>query len=443
MFLDRAMPPGTVVEPTVGESARGTILLGGAIVFAFFGIFGGWAALSPLDGAIVAEAVVAVEGNRKSVDHLEGGTVREIRVKEGDHVTKGQVLLVLDDERLRAQTEIFAQQMAVAQSTEARLVAELGDSDSISFPELLTTSTAQYVQRAVQSQVSEFNTRREALSGSEQVLGHRIEDLQNQIVGKQSRQKASEEQLASMKAERASLDKLFADGLTTRERLLALDRAISALGADIAESQTAIASAEENIAQTRQQIVQLNNDRRTEIAKDLGDVQSRILDLGPTLANARDALARTIVRAPYDGKVLALQVFSTGAVVPPGGTVLDIVPDRNALVVEARVRVEDISDVQLGSSAEVHLTTYKRLYVPTLYGTVNTISADRLTDPRTGAAYFLAQVMVDPEELSGPGTPSLYPGMPAQVMITTQKRSALEYLLGPLFASFDGAFRQN
>jgi membrane fusion protein, epimerase transport system len=443
LFLDRAMPPGTVVERTVGESARGTILLGGAIVFAFFGIFGGWAALSPLDGAIVAEAVVAVEGNRKSVDHLEGGTVREIRVKEGDHVTKGQVLLVLDDERLRAQTEIFAQQMAVAQSTEARLVAELGDSDSISFPELLTTSTAQYVQRAVQSQVSEFNTRREALSGSEQVLGHRIEDLQNQIVGKQSRQKASEEQLASMKAERASLDKLFADGLTTRERLLALDRAISALGADIAESQTAIASAEENIAQTRQQIVQLNNDRRTEIAKDLGDVQSRILDLGPTLANARDALARTIVRAPYDGKVLALQVFSTGAVVPPGGTVLDIVPDRNALVVEARVRVEDISDVLLGSSAEVHLTTYKRLYVPTLYGTVNTISADRLTDPRTGAAYFLAQVMVDPEELSGPSTPSLYPGMPAQVMITTQKRSALEYLLGPLFASFDGAFRQN
>ena len=246
-----------------------------------------------------------------------------------------------------------------------------------------------------------------------------------------------------MKAERASLDKLFADGLTTRERLLALDRAISALGADISESQTAIASAEENIAQTRQQIIQLNNDRRTEIAKDLADVQSRILDLGPTLANARDALARTIVRAPYDGKVLALQVFSTGAVVAPGGTVLDIVPDRNALVVEARVRVEDISDVQLGSPAEVHLTTYKRLYVPTLYGTVNTISADRLTDPRTGAAYFLAQVMVDPDGLSGPSTPSLYPGMPAQVMITTQKRSALEYLLGPLFASFDGAFRQN
>jgi len=275
------------------------------------------------------------------------------------------------------------------------------------------------------------------------VLVRRVEDLTSQIEAKRARQLASEEQLLSTTTERTSLEGLLQQGLTTRERLLQLDRAISSLKADIADSQTAITSAEENIAGIRQQIAQLSNDRRAEISSDLADVQSKILDLGPSLSNARGALERTTIRSPYEGKIVALQVFSTGAVVPPGGTILDIVPDQNALVVQARIRVEDISDLSIGAAAEVHLTTYKRLYVPTLKGKVATISADRLTDERTGAVYYMAQVVVDPEELAKQTEITLYPGMAAQVMVTTEKRTALEYLVGPLFSSFDGAFRQN
>jgi len=145
----------------------------------------------------------------------------------------------------------------------------------------------------------------------------------------------------------------------------------------------------------------------------LGDTESKLLDLGPSVANAQAVLARTIVRSPYSGKVVGLKVFSTGAVVAPGGTILDIVPDGTDLIVEAKIRVEDISDVHPGSDAEIHFTTYKKLYVPTLRATITTVSADRLTDERSGIAYYLAQLVVDPSDLARNGQISLYPGMPA------------------------------
>jgi epimerase transport system membrane fusion protein len=352
-------------------------------------------------------------------------------------------LLVLDDERLRAQADIVSQQLVVARATEARLVAELGDKPAVAFPAELTASQDDYVKRAVASQIAEFDARHTALLGQQDVLQHRIDDLKQQIIGKQARQKSVEAQLASIRDEEDSLRGLLGQGLTTRARMLDLERSAESLQADISDNLAAIASAEQNIAENQQQITQLANDRRAQIASDLNDVQSKLLDLGPNLANAKASLARTVVRSPYEGKVVGLKVFSTGAVIAPGGTILDIVPDQTDLVVEAKVRVEDISDLTLGADAEIHFTTYKRMYVPMMRGKVTTISADRLTDERTGAAYYVAQVVVDRDDLAKNTEISLYPGMPAQVMVTTKKRSALEYLVGPLFAAFDNAFRQS
>ena len=381
-----ATRPAPASSARVSASVRGLVLLGLTVVVLFFGAFGTWAALAPLDGAIVADGIVTVEGNRKSVQHLDGGIVKQISVKEGDHVGVGDVLMVLDDQKLAAQADIYAQQLAVARATEARLVAELADADSIDFPPDLLADAASYARDAIASQTAEFDVRRRDLLGNEELLKHKIADLQQQIDGKNTRETALEAQLAATNAQKQSLQALLDRGLTTSDRTYDLDQQASGLAADIADNQAAIASAQENIRESQQQIVQLSNDRRAQIATDLDTVRSKILDLGPSLDSTRQSLGRTVVHSPYEGTVVALKVFSTGAVLPPGGTILDIVPDLTGLVVEAHISVADISDLRVGSDAEVHFTTYQHLYVPMMRAKVETVSADRLTDDRTGTA---------------------------------------------------------
>lgn len=430
-------------SPVASDSIRGLAATGLAIVVMFFGVAGAWAALSPLDGAIVSEGIVKVEGNRKSVDQLEGGIVTRINVRDGDLVQVGDVVVELDRERLTSQVDILRQQLTFAQATQARLSAELTEAEDITFPAELVQTEDSTAQLAVVSQRDEFAARRKALTGAEGVLRVRIDNLRQQIEGKRSQEELLNSQMDSLEAERESLKGLYTDGLTTRSRLLDLERAQTGILADIAEVQTAIASLGQSIVENEQQIEQLTNDQRAEVAGLLDQVRSTILDLGPSLANAEAALARTIVRSPYAGRVVGLKVFSTGEVIPPGGTLLEIVPIETRLIVEAKVRVEDIADLKIGANAEIHFVSFAQLYVPMVKAAVANVSADRLTDERTGAGYYLAQLVVDPAALAEAPEIELYPGMPAQVMITTRPRSALEYLVGPLLASFDGALRQN
>lgn len=423
-------------------SPRMPIIVGLVIIILFFGVFGSWAAMSQLNGAVVGEGVVSVEGNRKSVDHLEGGIVRELHVRDGDDVRAGDLLLVLDGERANAQVDIFSQQVAVARALEARLLAERAGTDAIAFPAELTASTEPYVVEAVASETGAFNVRREYLSGAQSVLRHRIEDLNAQIAGKRLRLVALDRQLASMADEKATLDDLFKDGLATRDRILELERAITSLQSDRDDNEVAITSAEVNIAENEQQIQQLGYERRTEVADQLAAVQQKLLDLGPSLITARAALARTRVTAPYDGKVVGLKVFSVGEVIPAGSTILEIVPQQTSLLISARFRVEDIADLRIGSVAEVHFTSMTKLYVPVLRGRVTLISADRLNDERSGGAYYRGEITIDADEVAMEQEVQMYPGMPATVMVTTVSRTALEYMLGPIIAAFDAAFRQ-
>jgi membrane fusion protein, epimerase transport system len=447
--MDKRMTPAEMQSiaaleppPPANASARGPIIVGILIILLFFGGFGAWAVLSPLNGAVVGEGVVSVEGNRKSVDHLEGGIVRELHVRDGDEVSVGDVLMVLDDGRPQAQVSILAQQVAVARATEARLLAERAGAAEVTFPDNLVASDLPYVSEAMASEREAFAARRESLLGSQEVLGHRIEDLNEQIAGQELRLASIDEQLTSMEGEKATLDALFAQGLSTNERVLQLERSITGLRSQRSDAATAIASARVNIAENEQQIRQLTYERRTQIATDLAAVQQRLLDLGPSLDTAEAALERVVVRSPYDGLVVGLSVFSVGEVVPAGATLLEIVPRQTSLVISTRFRVEDIADLQVGSAAEVHFTSMTRLYVPVLHGRVALISADRLTDDRTGVNYYRGEVVIDGAELAANPAVQLYPGMPATVMVTTQTRSALEYLLGPIVAAFDSAFRQ-
>jgi HlyD family type I secretion membrane fusion protein len=424
------------------DSAAKAIRVGLIIVLVFFGGLGAWAATAPLNGAVVGNAVIKVEGNRKSVQHLDGGIVKELRVKEGDQVKQGDVLIVLDDSQTRAEYDVLNQQSAMLRATEARLRAELAGHDTIGFPVDLTTSGDEYAKTAIEGQQKEFESRQIAIKGERLVLEQKIAQLNEQIVGNQAQQKADQAQKDSVVGEADSLDDLMKKNLVPRSRILQLQRTAEGLDGQIAQTSAAIGSARQQVGEYTQQIAQLDKDRLAEVTKDLRDTESKLLEVMPRLQGARALLSRMDIRSPYTGKVVGLTVFGVGSVISRGEKILDIVPDEKTLNVEAQIAVEDISDVHPGMRAEVHFTSYKQRIIPLIHGNVTEVSADRLTDEKTGRPYYLAEVAVDEDELAASPEVKLYPGMPATVMVTTKERTALDYLVGPLIASFDHAFRQ-
>ncbi|WP_136622730.1 MULTISPECIES: HlyD family type I secretion periplasmic adaptor subunit [Mesorhizobium] len=436
----RSLPGETgILAP---DSIRMPAYVGMLIIVAFFGIFGGWAAFAPLNGAVLADAVVKVEGNRKSVQHFDGGTVKEIRVKDGDIVRKGDIMLKLDDTRIRSEFNLYAQQYALLRATDARIRAELDGNEAVTFPKDILKEHEAYLRDAMANQIADLESQRASMAGARQILERRIAELEEQIQGKQSRVESYQAQLKSTIDEKASLSKLLKAGLTTRPRILELERSASDLQGLIDENLGAIAGSKQSKAELDSQIAQLTNERRAKLSAMLIDTQSSLADLVPKMFAAQAAMDRAEVRAPYDGQVMDLSVFSIGAIVSPGQTILDIVPTENSLIVQAQIRVEDISNLRPDMAAEVRFTSYKQRSIPIIHGRVTRISADRITDSKTGFPYYLADVAVDPVELAAAPQIALYPGMPASVMIVTEERTALDYILGPLVVSFHSAFRQ-
>src|SRR5262245_26412409 len=433
------LPEGEVLDVSIKRLAA----VGWAIIAVFFGLLGTWAATAPLKGAVVANAVVKVEGNRKSVQHLEGGIVKELRVKEGDKVSAGDVLIVLDDSQARAEYEVLTQDLIVLRATEERLRAELAHRSQMVFPEdLKAVSDERDVREVWDAQVHQMEVRLAAIEGQRQVIKEKIAQLEHQIVGLEAQVQAFSAQVVSVKDERTSLLPLLEKGLVAKPRVLQLERTAAGLDGQIADAKANIAKARQAIAEQVQQTAQLDNDRMTDLAKDLRDTQAKLLEVIPKLMHARSVLDRIEIRSPYTGHVVGLSMFSVGGVINRGDKIMDVVPDRESLLVEAQVAVEDISEVHPDMRAEVHLTAYKQRTTPIVHGDVFQVSADRLTDNKTNTPYYTALVRVHENELAELPHIRLYPGMPATVMIPTVDRTALDYLIGPLVMSFNHAFRQ-
>lgn len=416
---------------------------GWIIITLFFGVLGSWSLLAPLNGAVVASGFVKVEGNRKSLQHHEGGTVRQIKVREGDHVAAGQVLLTLDDTQVRAEYDILDQQALDLRAAEARMQAELALLDKIAFPPDLTAMAKQpHVASILAGQVQQFEFRRTALEGQRRIISEKIAQLESQIAGAGSQIASNTSQRNSIRREAESLAPLVERGVIARPRLLQLERSASAFDGQIGELDGSIARNRQAIAEQRQVANQLDRERASDISKDLQATQARLAEVAPRLSSVKQQVARMEVRAPYAGRVVGLAVFSTGGVVGSGEKILDIVPDQETLIVEAQIGVEDIADIRPGARAEVRLIAYKNRSTPTIAGQVTQVSADRLLDNRSGSPYFLAQIRIADGELAALPEIKLYPGMPTSVMIPTVERSAFDYLVGPLLSSFDHAFRQ-
>jgi HlyD family type I secretion membrane fusion protein len=433
----------TAATFTLDDSIRRPALVGWLIVAVFFGGFGLWSVQAPLNGAVVATGVVKVEGNRTSVQHVDGGIVKALRVKDGDHVQVGDVLLVLDETQAKAEYQVLSEQYLVLRATEARLLTELANGKELVMPAALAErSDDPYVAGIWSGQLKQFESRRAALDGQRKVIGEKIRQLQSQIDGGDAQVKAFGEQLESVRAEAASVAPLVEKMLLPRPRLLQLERTAYGLEGQIADARANIAKSRQAIAEQELQIAQLGNDRMADITKELHEVQARLLEVIPKRTNAKAVLGRMEIRSPYTGRVVGLNVFSVGGVIQRGEKILDIVPDEDALTIEAQVAVEDISEVHPDMRAEVRLTAYQQRLLPLIHGEVVRVSADRLTDPRTNNPYYVVSVRPDMTELAGLPEVHLYPGMPATVTIPTESRTAFDYLVGPLTASFNKAFRQ-
>jgi len=409
-------------------SDRRSRLIGFAIVFVTFGIFGTWATFAPLESAALAPGVVTVQSYRKTVQHLEGGIVKELLAHDGDMVAAGDPLIVLDDTQLRAEYGMTRSQLVASQAMEARLVAERDGLGTIDFGRMLEADTRR-AQEARESENRIFNARRGSRLGEISVLQKRIGQLNEQISGLQSMISTKRKLETSYSGEIGELRELLSEGYVDKQRLLEQERKLGMLRAEIADHQSDIIRTKLQISETELQIVQLNKDFSSEVVGQLAEVQTRVFDLQERISALEDRISRVVIRAPEDGMILGMKIHTVGGVVGPGTPLLDIVPSVSDLIVEAQVSPIDIDRVSVGKKADIRFSAFKNATTPEIEGKVVQLSADRLMNEQTGMPYYLARVALTEEGIQALGALKLQPGMPAEVLINTGSRTMLQYLI--------------
>ncbi|HXC54637.1 MAG TPA: HlyD family type I secretion periplasmic adaptor subunit [Rhizomicrobium sp.] len=414
-------------------ATRGIVGTGRLVILVFIVGFFGWAALAPLDSAVMAPGFIVVETHRKTIQHLEGGIVRDVLVVDGQTVSAGQLLVRMDDTQARASLQLLDGEGDALAAQEARLIAERDGAASVTFPpELVARADDPKVAAAMHGELSAFDTRRETLAKQIDILSKRSAENASIIAGLRNEQTAVERQMTLIDQETASVQTLYDQKLSTLSRLLALQRQAADLAGQRGQLVEKIAQTELTSGENQLQIMNLKNQQLSDVVKDLRDVQTKRFDILDRSQAARDILARLTIRAPVSGKVVSLAVHTNGAVVKPGDTIMEIVPQKDALEVEAHVRPEDADSIHVGMSARVNLSAYQSRRLPIIEGVVSTISADRLLDPRTGQPYFNVNLTVDRTPLKDYPNARLIPGLPVEVAMDTGSRTALDYFVEPI-----------
>jgi HlyD family secretion protein len=417
-------------------------LLGAAVVGAFAAAMTMWGTLAPISGAAIASGNLQVEGRRQSVQHPYGGVVRQLPVRDGAHVEKGQLLIALDDSDPRAKLEVLVADRDAALAAEARLIAERDGRDAPDFADSLRADGEKPAARqSMANEAAMMAARKHQFDAETAVLRGKIKELEAQIVGTQAQLAGTEKQRELLADELGGAQHLFEQGYTPKTRILALQREAAKLQADAGAQQANIAGMQQQIAQNDLEIAKAARARMSEITDQLRSAESKLAELAPKIEAATDVVARTRIAAPATGAVVGLDVFTEGGVVQPGARLMDIVPTDNPLIASARLKLSDINEVAVGHRAEVQLTGVNYIERPRLYGTVRTVSADRLTDDKSGQGYYAVEVALEPDDVRKSRV-ELQAGMPAEVIVPTRPRTLFEYLLGPLRDEITRAFRE-
>src|SRR6202158_871985 len=406
---------------------------------------GGWAATSQLSGAVIGQGVVVVDSSVKKVQHATGGIVGELRVREGDRVHAGDILIRLDETQTLANATIVTKSLDELLARQARLEAERDNADQIVFPKVLlerTKDSNSEAGRAIAAESKLFDLRRQARSGQKAQLKERSAQLQEEIKGYLGQAEAKQREVEFIHQELEGVRTLWQKNLVPITRLTSLERDSARLDGERSQLGGMMAQAKGKIAEIELQIIQIDQDLRSEVGKDLIETRSKLSELAERKIAAVDLLNRIDIRAPQTGRVHELAVHTVGGVISPGEQIMLIVPDADALAVEVKIAPRDVDQVYVGQTAAMRFGAFNQRTTPEIEGEVRMVSADLTQDQTTGTSYYTVRVLLKPVDLARMGNAKLVAGMPVDVFIQTPGRTAFSYLIKPLRDQADRAFKE-
>jgi HlyD family secretion protein len=428
---------------SASESIRRHIFAGAILVGVLVVGLGGWASTAQISGALIAQGSVVVDSNVKKVQHPTGGVVGELFVRDGDHVKAGDVLLRLDETVTRANLAIVNKGLIGFYARKARLAAERDGTDSMAVPfELAGRVNEPDAKEALASERKLFELRRQDRLGQKQQLQERITQLQQQISGLAAQQAAKDKGIALNEQELEGVRDLWEKKLVQLSRLTSLQRDEARLEGERGQIVAQAAEAKGKIAEIQLQIIQVDQDLSSDVAKELRENDGKIGEYVERKVAAEDQLKRTDIRAPQNGTVFQSTANTVGGVIAAGDPIMLIVPENDNLTVEVKVDPKDIDQVQLGQTVLLRFTSFNIRTTPEINGTVSRIAADTSTDQRTGQSYYLVRIAMATDEIQRLGDVKLTPGMPVEAFIETGERTMLSYLLKPLHDQLMHAFRE-
>jgi HlyD family secretion protein len=428
---------------SASESIRRHILAGSILVGALVIGLGGWASTAQISGALIAQGSIVVDTNVKKVQHPTGGVVGELFVRDGDHVKAGDVLLRLDETVTRANLAIVNKGLIELYARKARLAAERDGADTMTVPpELVNRQNEPEVKEALASERKLFDLRHQDRLGQKQQLQERITQLQQQISGLAAQQAAKDKGIALTEQELQGVRDLWQKNLVQLNRLTSLQRDEARLEGERGQIVAQAAEAKGKIAEIQLQIIQVDQDLSSDVAKELRETDGKIGEYVERKVAAEDQLKRTDIRAPQDGTVFQSTANTVGGVIAAGDPIMLIVPESDNLTVEVKVDPKDIDQVQLGQIVVLRFTSFNVRTTPEINGTVSRIAADTSTDQRTGQSYYLVRIAMTAQELKRLGEVKLTPGMPVEAFIETGQRTVMSYLIKPLHDQLMRAFRE-
>jgi len=437
---DFFQPPG---EGNSSASIRRHLTAGIIVVAVLAGGVGGWASTTQFAGALIAEGSVVVDSHVKKVQHPTGGVIGKLNVQDGDHVKAGEVLVQLDDTVPRANLAIVTKGLDELAARKARLEAERDGSETIKFPaDLLARASNPSVENAIANERKLFELRRSARLGQKAQLQQRIAQLQDEIRGLEAQQVAKEQEITLIHKELEGVRTLWQKNLVDIARLTALERDAARIEGQRAQLIASVAQTKGKVTETELQIIQIDQDLSSEVAKDMREVDAKTGEFVERKITAEDQLKRIDIRAPQDGVVLESKVHTVGGVIAAGDTIMLIVPGADNLMVEAKVNPRDIDQVQVGQTAVLRFTAFNLRTTPEVNGTVTQVAADTTTDQRTGQSYYVTRISMSKKDIAKLGDVKLIPGMPVEAFVQTGERTVLSYLIKPMHDQFMRAFRQ-
>ena len=396
-----------------------------------------------LSGALIAPGSVVVDSNVKKVQHPTGGIVGELRARDGDRVKAGDVVVRLDDTVTRANLAIVTKGLNELTARKARLESERDGAANVAFPaDLLARVNDPDAVAAVESERRLFDLRRSARIGQKEQLRQRIEQLKEEVRGYRAQQEAKTKEIELIEREMVGVRDLWKQKLIPINRVTELERQAARLEGESAQLIAQTAQVGGKIAETELQIIQIDRDLSSEVAKETREIDGKLGEFVERKVTAEDQLKRIEIRAPQDGTVFQSTVHTVGGVITAGDPIMLIVPEADNLTVEAKVAPQDIDQVKIGQIALLRLSAFNQQATPEINGSVTRISADASSDQRTGMTYYTIRIAMPPEEVAKLGEVTVIPGMPVEAFVQTGERTMLSYFLKPLSDQLMRAFRQ-